>query len=162
MAFCNKCGRLIEDGKTLCPRCNDLLYATKSPTVTNNTDMYIARNRLLFVSGVIGSAYAFVPLLGIIMKYMSAGFFGRLLIESVYQGYVPHVVCVIIAAVFNWLGYLKKVTWGALVAGIMYSVATVLGLYSVLFMAPCIALSFIAFSQMKKGTGSVGKSPFDV
>ncbi len=62
----------------------------------------------------------------------------------------PHAVTVLIGAVFGWLGVFAKKSWAALVAAILYSVATLLFLAYAMFTIPLLILGFIGYANQKK------------
>ncbi len=62
----------------------------------------------------------------------------------------PHAVTVLIGAVFGWVGVLVKKSWAALVAAILYSVATLLFLANAMFTIPLLILGFIGYANQKK------------
>ncbi len=62
---------------------------------------------------------------------------------------MPHMICVAIAVIFNWVGWSCRVRWGALVAGILYAVSMLLMFLYALFVLPQMILCFIAFAKMK-------------
>lgn len=63
---------------------------------------------------------------------------------------MPHMVCVGVAVIFNWLGWAMKVRWAALVAGIMYAVSMVLMFLYAVFVVVEMILCFVAFAKMKQ------------
>lgn len=62
----------------------------------------------------------------------------------------PHLVCTGIAVIFNALGLFLKVPAFALVAGILYAVATVLFVGYFMFVILEMILSFVGYAQLKK------------
>ena len=62
----------------------------------------------------------------------------------------PHMVMFAIGAVFGWLGVFIRKTWAALVAGILYSVGTVLFLAYAIFGVPILIVGFVGYANQKK------------
>ena len=60
------------------------------------------------------------------------------------------MVTFVIGAIFGWLGVFLKVSWGALVAAILYAVGTVLFLAYIMFGAPIMILGFVGYAKQKK------------
>lgn len=63
---------------------------------------------------------------------------------------MPHMITVGIAVVFNWLGFIFKFRWSALVAGILYAVALVLFMMYFMFVVVEMILCFVGFAKMKQ------------
>lgn len=63
---------------------------------------------------------------------------------------MPHLVCTLVAVVFNALGFFMNKSSFALVAGILYAVALVLFFAYFMFVIVEMVLSFVAYAQMKK------------
>lgn len=62
----------------------------------------------------------------------------------------PHMVVVGIGAIFSWLGFFLKKSWGALVGAILYCVGALLFLVYAIFCIPLIVLGFVGYSKQKK------------
>ncbi|TQQ84162.1 hypothetical protein EXD82_08105 [Peptacetobacter hominis] len=108
------------------------------------------KSKLLLISGIIGTIYLIY-----LIFYFSNGVVSTDGVDAIGAGLaaalvMPHMVCVAIAVIFNWLGWALEVRWGALVAGIMYAVSMVcMFLYAVFVLIEMI-LCFIAFAKMKQ------------
>lgn len=109
------------------------------------------RSILSFLAGILGAAYA-IYILSYIAKAggnmpsgsaQAAGTaIGMLLI-------LPHAIVASLAAFFNVLGWLGRIRWSTLVAGILYGVAALfMPLYAMFVLVQCV-LCFIAFARMK-------------
>lgn len=108
-------------------------------------------SKALLVSGVLGVIYAI---------YLIAYFGGA--ITSSTDGaelagtaiatalVTPHMVLVVLAAIFNVVAYFTNKRGFALVAGILYSVGGVLFLVYILFVIPSLILSFVGYAKLKK------------
>lgn len=62
----------------------------------------------------------------------------------------PHIILVILAVIFNALGYFKSSKGFALTGGILYSVAAVVFLMYAPFLIVSIVCSFVGYSKVKK------------
>lgn len=62
----------------------------------------------------------------------------------------PHMIMFLIGAVFGWVGFFTKKSWGALVAAILYSVGTLFFLVYAMFGIPILIFGFIGYSKQKK------------
>lgn len=62
----------------------------------------------------------------------------------------PHAIMFLIGAVFGWIGFLFKKSWGALVAAILYSVGTLFFLAYFMFGVPLLIFGFIGYANQKK------------
>ena len=62
----------------------------------------------------------------------------------------PHAILMGLGAVFGWLGYGLKASWGALVAAILYAVGMVLFIAYIMFALPIMVLAFISYANQKK------------
>lgn len=108
------------------------------------------KSKLLLASSIIGTVYLIYLIFyftnNFIISKDGAEIIGAGLAAALVT---PHIVCVGIAVIFNWLGWALKVRWGALVAGIMYAVSMVcMFLYAVFVLIEMI-FCFIAFAKMK-------------
>ena len=68
---------------------------------------------------------------------------------------MPHLVCTLIAVVFNALGFFLNKHGFALVAGILYAVAMVLFPTYFFFVIVQMILCFVAYALMKKAAKGV-------
>lgn len=111
------------------------------------------RSKLLFAAAIIGTIY-FIYLI----SYFSSGISGAANgSEAIGAGLAaaivaPHMVCVGLAVVFNWIGWAMNARWGALVAGILYSVSAVLMFLYAIFVVLELIFCFVAFAKMKQPT----------
>lgn len=85
----------------------------------------VKRSKLLLTSAIIGTIYLIY-----LVVYFSGGITSSEGTEAIGAGIadalvIPHMVCVGIAAIFNWLGWALRARWAALVAGILYAVSIV-------------------------------------
>ena len=110
----------------------------------------LKKNKLLLVAGFLGAAY---------LIYLISHFAGSMATADQAEAVggavataiaTPHIICVGLAAVFNWLGFFGGYPWGALVAGILYSVSVLFMFIYAPFVLVQLILCFIAFGKMKK------------
>lgn len=62
----------------------------------------------------------------------------------------PHMILVVLATIFNWVGYFTNKGGFALTGGILYSVAGVVFLMYIFFVIPSLVLSFVGYANLKK------------
>ncbi len=62
----------------------------------------------------------------------------------------PHMICVVIAAIFNVIAALTNKRGFALTGAILYCVGAVLFLMYGMFVVPSIILSFIGYAKLRK------------
>ena len=62
----------------------------------------------------------------------------------------PHIICAVLAAIFNFFGFLKNSRSYTLTAAILYAVAAVLFRLYAIFVIVQMILSFIGYARMKK------------
>ena len=107
------------------------------------------RSKLLLAAGILGGAY---------LIYLISYFTGSVATsegaEAIGAGIaaalvMPHMVCVAIAVIFNWLGWALKARWAALVAGIMYAVSMLCMFLYAFFVLLQMIFCFVAFAKMK-------------
>lgn len=104
---------------------------------------------MLLASGTIGTLYLIY-----LITYFTNGVVSTDGAEAIGAGLaaalvMPHMVCVAIAVIFNWLGWALKVRWGVLVAGIMYAVSMVCMFLYAIFVLLEMIFCFVAFAKMK-------------
>lgn len=109
------------------------------------------KSKCLIVSAVLGVLYS-IYLLSYFSGVLSNG---QGTAESVGGAIAtamvtPHMICVVLAAIFNLVGALQSKAGFALTGGILYSVGGVLFLPYIIFVIPMIILSFVGYSKIKK------------
>lgn len=109
------------------------------------------RSWALIISAVLGLAYSIY-----IVTYFSgllnadqsgAEFAGSAIATALVT---PHMVCVVLATIFNIIAALGNKRGFALVGAILYCVAAVVFLMYALFVLPSIVLSFIGYARLGK------------
>lgn len=108
------------------------------------------RSKILFVANAVATIYAI---------YLISYFYGGTLNSDGAEAVggaiasalvTPHLAMFLIGAVFGWLGFALKANWAALVAGILYSVGTLLFPLYFMFGVPILVLGFVGYSKQKK------------
>lgn len=109
------------------------------------------RSKLLLASGIIGALYLIYLITyftgGIVSSDGAAEAIGAGIATALVM---PHMVCVGVAVLFNWIGWGLKARWGALVAGIMYAVSMVCMFIYAMFVLLEMVFCFVAFAKMKQ------------
>ena len=62
---------------------------------------------------------------------------------------LPHMILIILGAIFNAVGWLGKQRWAALTAAILYTVGGVLGFVNFLFLIVPMVLCYVAYGKSK-------------
>lgn len=117
------------------------------------------RSKLLLAAGIISAAYLIYLIIYFVGLSNSANPEDALAGTIATALVMPHMICVAVATIFNWLGWALKARWAALVAGIMYAVAMVCFFMYAFFVLLQMIFCFVAFAKMKQkelaGTGVV-------
>lgn len=119
------------------------------------------KSKLLLASGIIGSLY-----LIFLISHFSGSISSTDGAEAVGAAFAaalvtPHMVCVGIAVIFNWLGWALKARWAALVAGIMYAVSMVCMFIYAMFVVLEMIFCFVAFAKMKRKAENTDNAPVE-
>lgn len=110
------------------------------------------KSKLLLAAGIIGTLYL-IYLISYFTNAVSSTDGAEAIGAGIATALVmPHMVCVIIAVIFNWLGWAFKARWGALVAGIMYAVSMVCMFLYAIFVLLEMIFCFVAFAKMKNAS----------
>lgn len=110
---------------------------------------------LLLIAAILGLAYAIyivVYFAGVSGNAQSTG-------EAIGAGIatalvMPHMICTIVAVVFNILGWAMNKAGFALVAGILYAVAAVLFFAYAMFVVVQMILCFVGYAKLHKAAKS--------
>lgn len=106
-------------------------------------------SKALLISAIIGSLYALYLIVHFgssVSSNDAAEAIGAAIATALV---LPHMILVILAVIFNWVGYGTNKRGFALTAGILYSVAGVMFLLYILFVVPSLVLSFVGYSKLK-------------
>jgi hypothetical protein len=112
--------------------------------------MFEKRSKLLVLASILGGLYAIYLLtyfFGAVDESQGAEQIGTGLATALI---IPHLVAVIFASVFGFLGFFLRSNGFSLTSGILYCVATILFLIYFMFTTPLIILTFIGYSKQKK------------
>lgn len=108
------------------------------------------RSKLLLISAIIGTLYSIY-----VVTYF-AGVGGDGDVAKSIGGAIatalvmPHMILVVLATIFNWLGYSGNKRGFALTGAILYTVAGVAFPLYLMFVVPSLVLSFIGFAKLKQ------------
>ncbi len=111
-------------------------------------------SKALLVGAILGAAYSIYLILyfsGAIGGSEGSEQAGAVIAAALVT---PHMILVILAAIFNWVAYFTNKRGLALTAGILYSVGGVLFLVYILFVVPSLVLSFVGYANLKKINGT--------
>lgn len=108
------------------------------------------RSKILLIANVLATAYAIY-----LITYFGSSTINADGAEAVGGAIAtalvtPHMIMFLIGAVFGWVGFFAKKSWGALVAAILYSVGTLFFLVYAMFGIPILIFGFIGYSKQKK------------
>lgn len=107
------------------------------------------RSKCLLIAGVIGTLYLIYLISYFAGGLSSASGSTEVVGKGIATALVtPHMICVGIAVIFNWLGWALKARWAALVAGILYAVSIVMMFIYAMFVVIEMILCFIGFAKM--------------
>lgn len=107
--------------------------------------MFQKRSKVLFVANVIATLYG-VYLMSYFGEATTTDIGGAIATALV----TPHMLMVVLGAVFGWIGFFARKAWGAMVGAILYCVAAVMFLMYAMFTIPMIVLGFIGYAKQKK------------
>lgn len=147
--ICSNCGKQLQGDYPVCPYC-------KSPRNTQSTwtpkkiDERKEKSVLLLISAILGGLYAIYSIvywLGAASGTSGAAAVG---VGIVTVMVMPHVICAVLAAIFNILGWSMSSRGFALTGAILYAVAAVLFPLYAMFVIIQMILSFIGFAKLKK------------
>lgn len=108
------------------------------------------RSKALLISAILGTLYSIY-----LICYFSGAIGGSEGSEQLGAAMAtalvtPHMILVVLATIFNWVGYFANKRGFALTGGILYSVGGVMFLIYILFVVPSLVLSFVGYANLKK------------
>lgn len=109
------------------------------------------RSTALLISAIIGCLYGVY-----LISYFSGTMFGAEDGAEAVGGALatalvtPHMICVILAAIFNVVGWFSNKKGFALTGAILYCVGAVIFLLYAMFLLPSIILSFVGLARLGK------------
>lgn len=106
---------------------------------------FAQRSKCLFFAALIAAIYAvyIVSYFAYASSEDTAGFIATALVT-------PHMVLVVVGAIFLIIGSFAKKSWAALTGSIAMSVGAVLFLMYAAFCVPSIVLGFVGYAKQKK------------
>lgn len=112
--------------------------------------MFKNRSKVLFVATILATLYVLYLMIyfgGSMTSTDSAEAIGGAIATALVT---PHMVVIGIGAVFAWISFFAKNSWGALVGAILYCCGALLFLLYAVFSIPLIILGFIGYANQKK------------
>lgn len=109
------------------------------------------RSIMLGIATVLSTAYALYLFIYFVGGTAAATDGAEMLGGAIATALItPHAFMFLLGAIFGWLGFLLKKSWGALVAAILYSVGTLFFLAYFMFGVPLLIFGFIGYANQKK------------
>lgn len=112
--------------------------------------MFKNRSKVLFVTALMATLYVIY-----LVSYFTNGM-GDLNSSEEVGGALatalvtPHIIIMGLGAIFSWIGFFLKKSWGALVGAILYSVGALAFMLYIIFCIPLIILGFVGYAKQKK------------
>lgn len=112
--------------------------------------MFKNRSKALFIGAILSTIYV------IYLICYFGGTMGDLNSSEEIGGAIatvlvtPHIILMGLGAIFSWLGFFLRKSWGALVGAILYCVGAILFILYALFCIPIIVLGFVGYANQKK------------
>lgn len=108
------------------------------------------KNIWLLLAALIGTAYL-IYILQYAFSAISSNDSNTALAASIAtMMLIPHLILVLLAVIFNWLGFLFNIKWAALTAGICYGISMILFLYYFMFVIIEMIFCFIGYGKLNK------------
>ena len=114
--------------------------------------MFKNRSIILFISAILGLAYCVyiiiyvTDLVGAVEGAERIGAYIASLLAW------PHIICVVLATIFNSLSFFLNSRGFAITAGVLYSVGAFLFMIFLVYLVPMIVLSFVGVANVTKIT----------
>lgn len=145
---CTKCGKKVPWEYEVCPYCQTTRPAYEPAKAAISKKK---KSVLLLISAILGILYAIY----IVVYFMGAGSSTGSTAEAIGAGIatmlvMPHMICAVLAAIFNTLGWSMNSRGFSLTGAILYAVAAVLFPMYAMFVLIQMILSFIGFARLKK------------
>lgn len=112
--------------------------------------MFKNRSKVLFACALLATLYVIYLIsyfLGSVGDMSSTEEIGGAIATALVT---PHMVVIGIGAIFSWIGFFLRKSWGALVGAILYCVGALLFILYAVFCIPLIVLGFIGYSKQNK------------
>lgn len=113
--------------------------------------MFKRRSKLLFVTAILALAYGIYIISYVVNANATAGDSAEKVGSALATALLtPHMVVMVLGAIFCWLGFFLKANWGALVGAILFCVGLLFMPLYFMFSVPLLILAFISYSKQKK------------
>lgn len=113
--------------------------------------LFDKRSKVLFVAGLLGTLYGIYLISYFVGINNGSGDTAEQIGGALATALVmPHMILVLLAIIFNWLGFFLRKAGFALTAAILYSVSAVVFILYAIFVVPMIVLGFVGYSKQKK------------
>lgn len=147
---CENCGKRVPVKYEICPFC----HAPRPEDWDDEYEDYEEKKKksaLLLISAILGVLYAIY----LVVYFAGAASGANGTAEAIGAGIatalvMPHMICAVLAAIFNVLGWAMSSRGFALTGAILYAVAAVLFPIYAMFVLIQMILSFIGFARLKK------------
>ena len=115
--------------------------------------MFQERSKVLFVCNILATLYAIYLIVYFAGVNTDVKDDAEALGGAIATALVtPHIIMITLGAIFGWIGFALKKSWGALVSAILYCVAFVLFFVYFMFTIPLIVLGFVGYTKQKQLT----------
>lgn len=112
--------------------------------------MFNKRSKVLFVGTLLASAYV-IYLMVHFGSSMTSSDSSEAIGGAIATALVtPHMLFIGLGAIFSWIGFFLRKSWGALVGAILYCVGAIIFLVYAVFCVPLIILGFVGYAKQKK------------
>ena len=112
--------------------------------------MFKERSKVLFVAALLATIYVIYLICyfgGSMASSDSTEAIGGAIATALVT---PHMVVIALGAIFSWIGFWARNSWGPLVGAILYSVGALLFMVYIVFCIPLIVLGFVGYVNQKK------------
>lgn len=144
---CQYCNATIISAAVICPHCHNRLVQN----AISDTAGQQKKSVLLLISAILGVLYGVYIVYYVLNAGSTAESAAEALGMSIAAAMImPHMICSVLAAIFNVLGWVLSSRGLALTGAILYAVAAVLMPLYALFVLVQMILSFIGFARLKR------------
>ena len=148
---CENCGKRVPVKYEICPFCHTPRPEDWDDDEYEEYEGKKKKSVLLLISAILGVLYAIF----IVTYFAGVGSGADGAAEAIGAGIatmlvMPHMICAVLAAIFNVLGWGMSSRGFSLTGAILYAVAAVLFPVYAMFVLIQMILSFIGFARLKK------------
>ncbi len=148
---CENCGKRVPVKYEICPFCHTPRPEDWDDDEYEEYEEKKKKSVLLLISAILGVLYAIF----IVTYFAGVGSGADGAAEAIGAGIatmlvMPHMICAVLAAIFNVLGWGMSSRGFSLTGAILYAVAAVLFPVYAMFVLIQMILSFIGFARLKK------------